>query len=268
VGTWVDPILLVVAGSSGRAPGTVAVGSGRSGEAGTTLPVADRVGWVTAVWILMAVAGLAALVDWIAVSRSDRGLEYVAKPAVLVALTLAAAAIPAQSIDLVDRRWWFVCALACCLVGDVALMLPRDLFVPGLTAFLAGHVLFVVGLLQAPSPAGSPPFSFSATGLLVAAAVVIAVEAVPGSVLIQALWSDGHRSLVPPVLLYVAAIMTMVVLAANVGITLALTGAALFLLSDTLLAIDRFVRPIPRGSLSVHVTYHLAQGLLVLSLLR
>ena len=239
-----------------------------SREAGATLPVADRVGWVTAVWILMAVAGLAALVDWIAVSRSDRGLEYVAKPAVLVALTLAAAAIPAQSIDLVDRRWWFVCALACCLVGDVALMLPRDLFVPGLAAFLAGHVLFVIGLLQAPSPAGSPPFSFSATGLLVAAAMVIAVEAVPGSVLIRALWRDGHRSLVPPVLLYVAAIMTMVVLAANVGITLALTGAALFLLSDTLLAIDRFVRPIPRGSLSVHVTYHLAQGLLVLSLLR
>ena len=78
----------------------------------------------------------------------------------------------------------------------------------------------------------------------------------------------GERTLVPPVLVYVVAIMTMVVLAANVGIPVALVGAGLFLLSDTLLALDRFVRPVPGRSLPVHVTYHLAQGLLVLSLLR
>src|ERR1035441_6354634 len=115
----------------------------------------------------MAVAGAAAAVDWAAVARSDSRLEYVAKPAVLIALTAAAAVIPAHRIDLVDRRWWFVVALACCLVGDVLLMLPRDLFIAGLAAFLAGHVLFIVGLLQTPAPPGVPPFSFSSTGLAV-----------------------------------------------------------------------------------------------------
>jgi uncharacterized membrane protein YhhN len=36
-------------------------------------------------------------------------------------------------------------------------------------------------------------------------------------------------------------------------------GGGLFLLSDILLAYDRFVHPIPKGQLWVHVTYHLAQ---------
>ena len=103
-----------------------------------------------AFWILMAAAAVAAGVDWVAVATDDRRLEYVAKPAVLTALVVAAAVIPADHTDLVDRRWWFVAALVCCLVGDVLLMLPHDLFVPGLAAFLVGHVLFIVGLLQPP----------------------------------------------------------------------------------------------------------------------
>ena len=59
----------------------------------------------------------------------------------------------------------------------------------------------------------------------------------------------------------------MAVLAANVGVPAALVGAALFVVSDTILAVNRFVRPLPHGDVAVHLTYHLAQGLLVLSLL-
>ena len=137
-----------------------------------------------------------------------------------------------------------------------------------LAAFLVGHVLFIGGLLQPPSPAGTPPFSFSTLGLVVAAVVVVAVEAAPCTILVRSLADHGRRALIAPVCLYVLAIAVMVVLATNVGILLAALGAGLFLLSDTLLALDRFVRPIRRGPLAVHVTYHLAQGLLVLSLLR
>jgi uncharacterized membrane protein YhhN len=61
-------------------------------------------------------------------------------------------------------------------------------------------------------------------------------------------------------------ILTMAVLAANVGVPAAAVGATFFVLSDTLLALNRFVRPLPLGNVAVHVTYHLAQGLLVLSL--
>lgn len=221
-----------------------------------------------AFWILMAAAAVAAGIDWVAVGTGTRRLEYAAKPAVLVALVVAAAVIPVDRTDLMDRRWWFVAALVLCLVGDVLLMLPRNLFVPGLAAFLVGHVLFIVGLLQPPSPPGVPPFSFSTAGLVVAAAVVVTVEAAPGTRLLRSLLAGGERALVPPVCIYVAAIATMVVLAVNVGILAAAAGAVLFLVSDTLLAWNRFVRTVPHGDLGVHVTYHLAQGLLVLSLLR
>lgn len=221
-----------------------------------------------AFWILMAAAALAAGVDWVAVATDDRRLEYVAKPAVLTALVVAAAVIPADRTDLVDRRWWFVAALVFCLAGDVLLMVPHDLFVPGLAAFLVGHVLFIVGLLQPPVPPGVPPFSFSTTGLVLATVVVVAVEAAPGTLLVRSLLVTGQQTLVPPVCVYVAAIVTMVVLAVNVGVMAAAVGAVLFLVSDTLLAWNRFVRPVRFGDVGVHVTYHLAQGLLVLSLVR
>jgi uncharacterized membrane protein YhhN len=221
---------------------------------------------VDVVWTLVGLAAVAAVADWTAVATGNRSLGYAAKPAVLVALTLAAAAIPAARTDLVDRRWWFVAALVCCLAGDVALMLPDDLFLPGLAAFLAGHVLFIVGFLQPPSPSGHPPFAFSPTGLAVAAAAVMVVETIPGVMLFSALTGGGRTALVAPVALYVVAIGTMVVLAANVADPRAAVGASLFLVSDTVLALDRFVRPLRRGTLTVHVSYHVAQLLLVLSL--
>jgi alkenylglycerophosphocholine/alkenylglycerophosphoethanolamine hydrolase len=226
-----------------------------------------RVGLVTAFWILMAGAAAAALVDWVAVGTDRTRLEYGAKPAVLTALVAAAAVLPVDRTDLVDRRWWFVAALACCLVGDVLLMLPKDLFVPGLAAFLVGHALFIGGLLQPPSPPGVPPFTFSSLGLGVAALAVVAGEAVPATVLFRSLVGRGPRRLVPAVAVYVFAIATMVVLAVNVGVLAAAGGAVLFLVSDTVLAWNRFVRPVRSGPVAVHVTYHLAQGLLVLSLL-
>ena len=223
---------------------------------------------MTPFWILVGVAAAAALVDWTAVWRDDTRLEYVAKPAVLVLLTVAAAVLPAADTDLVARRWWFVAALACCLVGDVLLMLPRDLFVPGLAAFLVGHLLFIVGLLQPPSPPGVPPFTFSVTGLVVAAVLLVAAAAAPAWLIFGALVRDGHRSLVAPVALYLVAIATMAVLACNVGVPAAAAGALAFVVSDTVLALGRFVRPLPKGNVVVHVTYHLAQVLLVLSLVR
>jgi uncharacterized membrane protein YhhN len=222
---------------------------------------------VVAFWILMALAGAAAVVDWVAVGSGNRRLEYAAKPAVLGALVAAAAVLPLDHTDLVARRWWFVAALACCLVGDVLLMLPGNLFVPGLAAFLVGHGLFIVGLLQPPAPPGVPPFSFAVTGLVAAAVVVVAVESVPGAILLRSLVTARHEALVAPVCVYTAAIATMVVLAVNVGVVAAAIGSVLFLVSDTLLSWNRFVRPVPSGPLAVHVTYHLAQGLLVVSLL-
>ena len=215
---------------------------------------------MTTVWILLAVAGRRR-------GRLGRGghadhrLEYVAKPTVLAALVVAAAAIPADRIDLVDRRWWFVAALVCCLAGDVLLMLPRDLFIPGLAAFLVGHVLFIVGFLQPPTD----------TAVLVLADRLDRgrgrggrVEALPGTCCSDR-WSRPPAGFIAPVAVYMAAIVPWRCWPSTWR-PIAAAGRR---------ALPGVRHPpgpgpvratIPPGVVAVHVTYHLAQGLLVLSL--
>jgi hypothetical protein len=58
----------------------------------------------------------------------------------------------------------------------------------------------------------------------------------------------------------------MVACALASGNALAATGAVLFMVSDTLIAWNRFVRELNWAPITIIVTYHLAQAGLVLSL--
>jgi uncharacterized membrane protein YhhN len=46
--------------------------------------------------------------------------------------------------------------------------------------------------------------------------------------------------------------------------TFAAVGGLLFFASDSMLALDRFVEPIPKAKAMVHMTYHLGQFALML----
>jgi uncharacterized membrane protein YhhN len=182
-------------------------------------------------------------------------VEYVAKPATLVALLVVAA-----TIDPTDeaRRWWFVAALAWSLAGDVLLMLPSDQFVAGLAAFLVGHVCYVVGFWLDPPGAAA----------VVAAGIVVVACIAPLAVrILRALRAGGDRALAPPVVAYMAVITVMVVSAVASGNVAAGVGAVLFAGSDSMIAWDRFVGAFAAAPVAIMVTYHLGQALLVLSLL-
>ena len=141
----------------------------------------------------VGLAAAAAVVDWVAVARDDRRLEYAAKPAVLAALTAAAAVLPAGHTDLVDRRWWFVAALACCLVGDVLLMLPRDLFVPGLVG-LPGRPRAVHRRVAAAAVTpGRPALRLLGHRAGRGRGGGVAAAAVPATLIFRSLVRDGHR---------------------------------------------------------------------------
>ena len=203
--------------------------------------------------MLFGLAGAAAVANWVAVARGNKPLEYAAKPATLVLLLAAALALDPEDSAM---RTWFVVALAFSLVGDVLLMLPRDLFVGGLAAFLLGHVAYVVGLaIEGPSLAGLVPgVAFVGGGLVVVGRPVLdAVRA-------------GHRNLLLPVAAYMLVISVMVVMAWGSLEVLAIIGASLFYASDSLIAWTRFVDPVPWGPVAIMVTYHLGQAGLVLSL--
>jgi uncharacterized membrane protein YhhN len=209
--------------------------------------------------VAFAVAAVFAIGNWIAAARSQRVLTYICKPATLLALIFAATLLdPAP--DAHSRRAWFVAALVCSLAGDVLLMLPQDLFVGGLAAFLVGHVFYLVGLWT---------HGPSAWALAIAVVVVIAVVVPLGRKILGAIAaSDEPPELRIAVTGYIAVISAMLATALATGNVVAGAGAVLFVTSDSMIAWDRFVRRFSWAPVAIMVTYHFGQAGLVASLIR
>jgi uncharacterized membrane protein YhhN len=136
-------------------------------------------------------------------------------------------------------------------------MLPRDRFLPGLASFLGAHIAYIVAFTSG-VPRGTAP-------MLLLPLLAIAVP------LLWLLWpSLGTLRL--PVLLYTATILLMVWAAwarrwtvPSPGALLAAVGATSFLASDSLLALNRFWRPLPMAQALIMITYLAAQTLIALS---
>ncbi|SHG03747.1 YhhN-like protein [Jatrophihabitans endophyticus] len=206
---------------------------------------------------LLVLAAVLAVGDWVAVDRGALRWEYLLKPGVLLALGLAALAA-----DLGDPKPLVVTALALGLVGDVALVLAghRDAggaFYTGLVAFLLGHVAYVVAFVVV---------GLHLPGLLVGAliAAVIGGVALPG---VLRRTARTGRLLPLAVGGYSLAVAATAAGAAGTRHLVLAVGGVLFVVSDAVLARERFATPLPRSPLVVAVTYHLAQFLLLVGLL-
>ena len=193
--------------------------------------------------ILIAALACAAL-DWVAVAQRHQLLEYVAKPATLGLLVLYAALGPHAS-------WYLIAALTLSLLGDVYLMLGDQLFPVGLSAFLLAHCAYI----------GAFPTSALARGIWFA---IVAGASLP--LALRILRAVPERPLRIAVGVYMAAIALMVASAIGSGALTAAIGALLFLTSDALIALNRFVTPFASAPLAIIVTYHLGQLFLVSAL--
>ncbi len=143
---------------------------------------------------------------------------------------------------------WVGSGLLWSSAGDIALALGDRCFLAGLAAFFVAHLCYMAGLL--------PSVRISRSGFFRVAGVVIYGVGV-GLVIGRATqWS-------PPVFAYTLVLTTM-------GITAALRdadrqvygGALLFIVSDSLLAMNRFLSPFPEAHQWVMLTYYAAQGLI------
>jgi uncharacterized membrane protein YhhN len=209
----------------------------------------------------MSSAGLAAVIALgaahiVARYAGARVVAGVLKPLpILLLASMVSRAIPAEP------RYGaaLLAGLLCSMVGDVCLVFPAR-FVAGLACFLVGH-LFYIGAF-----AGAGEWDLGA-------ALLILPFVVSGGAMLAFLWPYLAR-LRPAVVLYVLVIAVMAwtaaVRAAAPGTAapsgaLALGGALLFMVSDGVLATDRFVRPLPGGDGAVMVTYYAAQTLIAAS---
>lgn len=216
----------------------------------------------TTAGFFLGAAALFAVTDWVAVRLDHWRLEYVCKPASLLALTGFAITLDPQ---VEGRRVAFVVALLFSLAGDILLMVRRErngktekgLFVPGLAAFLVAHLAYIVGF----------QIEGGAVWLVALLFVLIRVATLPVTVRLLSALREGNRErLAGPVRAYAIVICGMAAAAAATGNVLAIVGAALFLVSDLLIAWSRFVVPLAWAPVTIIVTYHLAQAGLILSL--
>ena len=175
-----------------------------------------------------------------------------AKPLALLALIFAAW----QGSAGIKGRAWLMAALALSLSGDVLLM-GQGMFVYGLVAFLLAHLSYIQLFRQ------DAPWLHSRRAVAIAISVA--------SLVYVGLDQNGlPTELRVPVAAYVLVIATMAAqawgrakhlgTAASVWVA---WGSVSFMLSDTLLALDKFVSPLPYAGLWVLATYYLAQGLIV-----
>jgi alkenylglycerophosphocholine/alkenylglycerophosphoethanolamine hydrolase len=212
-------------------------------------------------YFFLALALLIAILDWIAVARSWKSLEYFAKPGVMLALL----AWLWQVGGFQGQMLWFAAGLLFSMAGDIFLMLPREQFIAGLVAFLLAHLCYLGGF----NPT-LPPLNLLSLVLALIVAITAAqiFRRVAGG-----LDTSGQSALKLPVLVYTIVISLMLLSALltllrpewlPVPALLVSAGAMLFFLSDTFLAWNKFVATLPNGKLRVIITYHMGQILIVL----
>jgi len=192
-------------------------------------------------------------------------LHLVSKPLIVVALI-------GYYWNLSKARYMvFVIALLFCWAGDVFLLFQdksASFFLFGLTSFLIGHVLYILSYRY---------FRWKDTSreLLGTQKVRIALPIIlAGTGLVVVLYpSLGDLKI--PVMIY-ALVLTLMVLNAvfrygrtsSASFWFAFAGAVLFMISDSLLAINKFMNPLPQASLLIMLTYIGAQFLIVEGMLR
>jgi alkylglycerol monooxygenase len=184
-------------------------------------------------------------------------VHYLFKPLTLLLLMVFVITDPRGPDESRQFKTLLLLALLASLAGDVLLMLPGNHFIPGLASFLVAHLFYITLLQRSSVPSAWFP-----------SRMALAVTLAYGVCMYTVLW-PGLRSapvLAGAVAAYVVVIALMAAQALGRAVvlrkrsaTLVAIGACFFMLSDTLLAVNRFIQPLPLVSLWVLGTYYIAQ---------
>ena len=212
-------------------------------------------------YLLLLLVFIAAVTDWVAVSKGWKRVEFTAKPATMALLFLWLGVVS----RLQGALLWFGLGILFSLAGDVFLIFSDRWFIPGLFAFLLAQLMYIVGF-NSPLPQVAPMWILGLALLLALTSALVLRNVTAG------LATKGLRRLIAPVLLYgmvatlmlLSAMLTIFRLEWNIGSSfLATFGAAFFYFSDVVLAWNKYVAPIKNGRRINIVAYHLGQIALI-----
>ena len=196
------------------------------------------------------------------------GLQYlhqVCKPLIMITLGI-------YYLSHAEFRSTAVClAIICSLGGDVLLMFEaRDpkFFMFGLAAFLIAHIFYILSYRQHQDKSlerslkGIQKIRFSFPIVLAGTGLIIVLYPSLGALKI-------------PVVVYALVLIVMVLNSifrygrtSNVSFGLVFLGSILFMFSDSVLAINKFFKPVPAAGFWIMSTYILAQFLIIQGLVK
>ena len=187
-------------------------------------------------------------------------IHYITKPALLITLIVFFYKTSRNTTHFV-KQFTFL-ALTFSLIGDFLLMFTQKdqlFFTLGLAAFLLAHIMYTVVFLKDRRAKKKGLFFLAALSLY-------------GLIFLHFL-KPNLGTLLTPVIIYIIAILGMATTAFlrqrkghETTYYLILTGAFLFMISDSVLAINKFLFTIPYEHILIMTTYGLAQLLLVLGI--
>ena len=200
--------------------------------------------------ILTLLAILSASIHIRAEYRGPRQHVYIFKPLTMVFILLIATL---GQTTLPFYKHAIITGLVFSLAGDVFLMLPADRFVAGLVAFLMAHLFYIAA------------FASEISALIWWPLVPVVIY----GIVIYTILAPSLGKLKLPVLAYIVVIMIMAWLAwerwgqtGSSGALLASVGAVLFVISDTILALNRFRGAFKLARVLKLTTYFAAQWLI------
>ena len=202
--------------------------------------------------------------EWAILHEKSNGMmiRYISKPLLmpLLGLYYVFTALP--------EYWniWLLLGIIGGFIGDLCLMLPdpaktKFAFKIGLVSFLVGHIFYIMAFIQA---AGTFQGYLWWT-------IIFSIPYVAYGIIIYPRLTRSTGPMTIPVTVYIAVIIVMGIstgllwgIRSPIGILLAMVGAWVFIISDTINAFNKFAMPIRNERLFTMSTYILGQFLLIL----
>lgn len=195
---------------------------------------------------------IAAAADIFAIVTGNEPLETYAKPMLLTLLAVV------YLVSVKKPNFWYVLGMFFCFIGDVLLMFKgANFFMYGIAAFLLAHVVYIkitVGFLPKE---------------LTSKMITSAFPFVFFFAILMYLIYDNLGEMLIPVVVYGVTISTFGSVAflnyreekstENLWLFI---GAIIFILSDSLIALNKFYQPNEVYGVSIMITYILAQFLI------
>ena len=208
-------------------------------------------------YFLMGYA-LLSLLNLFAIGSDHFTLQALSKSLLMPALIGSCLAVPWSNPSL---RWTIITALLFSWMGDIALLFRANMvpaFLIGLGMFLVAHLFYIVGSVRTGVSFSSGPVSLGVTAVLIG-----------GGIFLVHLLYPSLGSMQVPVMLYATVIIAMGIMAAmraghtsGTSYNLVLSGAVLFIISDSVIALNKFYAPFEGAGIFIMTTYLLAQYLL------